>query len=272
MLRDVLEFLLPLLAYLAATVLLVRFLVHGRQAERRWGLRALSGGGLLQLLGTGLVGVLGPRQGFRLWPEGLALVALVLALAFFVPRLRRAAAVGAFVAPLAASFVLVALLGRVFASWREEASGALLAVHVALNLLGIAAFALAAAAAAAYVLQDRNLRTKRLGGPFSRLPPLDVLDALGLRFVVAGFPLLTLGIATGSVFAIENAQRYGGFSPLYALALVAWVLFATVLTLRLLVGWRGRRAAIGTILGFLCTVLVLFGYVVRGLLHGGGAT
>ena len=46
-------------------------------------------------------------------------------------------------------------------------------------------------------------------------------------------------------------------------ALIAWVLFAAVLLLRLAAGWRGRRAAIGTIVGFLCTAAVLVSYMVR---------
>ncbi len=263
--------LLPLVGYFAAAAWLTRFLYRGEERDRSRGIRALWFGGLLQAFALSLQGLLGDSEGWRIWPDGLAAASLLLAAAFLVPRLRSAGAVGAFVAPLAAAFSLVAFLARALRLWSHEASSALLAVHVALNLLGIVAFALAAAAATAYVLQERNLRTKRLGGPFSRLPPLDVLDAIGLRFTVAGFPLLTLGIATGAVFAFEDPSAGTGFSPLYLLAMLAWGLFAMVLLLRVLVGWRGRRAALGTILGFVCTVLVLLGYAVRDLLQGGAA-
>ncbi len=263
--------LMPLPAYFAAAAWLARFLSRGEERDRILGVRALWLGGLLQGGSLLAQGAMVSDGGWRVWPDGLAAVSLLLALSFLAPRLQRAGAVGAFVAPLAAAFSLVAFLARALRLWSHEASSALLVVHVGLNLLGIVAFALAAAAATAYVIQERNLRAKRLGGPFSRLPPLDVLDTIGLRFTVAGFPLLTLGIATGTVFAFEDPSAGTGFSPMYLLALAAWALFAAVLLLRVLVGWRGRRAAMGTILGFLCTVLVLVGYAVRDWLQGGGA-
>jgi ABC-type uncharacterized transport system permease subunit len=45
--------------------------------------------------------------------------------------------------------------------------------------------------------------------------------------------------------------------------LLAWLTFAAVLGLRVGAGWRGRRAAYGTMAGFLCTCLLLLGYVFR---------
>jgi ABC-type uncharacterized transport system permease subunit len=46
--------------------------------------------------------------------------------------------------------------------------------------------------------------------------------------------------------------------------MIAWTVFAAVLFLRLVAGWRGRRAAIGTILGYASAALVLLFYTVRG--------
>jgi ABC-type uncharacterized transport system permease subunit len=143
----------------------------------------------------------------------------------------------------------------------------LLPLHIAFNVLGIVAFALAFAAAVGYVIQERMLRRKKLGGVAQRLPALDVLDSLGLRLVLIGFPLLTLGIVTGTIWAVRIDTPF--ITTAQGFALLAWLVFATVLVLRVAVGWRGRRAAIGTIMGFFCAMAVLVGYVVRS--GGGGA-
>ena len=134
-------------------------------------------------------------------------------------------------------------------------------------LVPAAAFALAFAAAVGYVLQERMLRRKKLGGIFQRLPALDVLDSLSLRLVLAGFPLLTLGIVTGTMWAVRMDPSAPTFSAPQGFGLLAWLVFAAVLLLRVAAGWRGRRAAIGTMVGFFFAVAVLVGYVVRA---GGG--
>jgi ABC-type transport system involved in cytochrome c biogenesis permease subunit len=89
-----------------------------------------------------------------------------------------------------------------------------------------------------------------------------VLDGFSLRAVSVGFPLLTIGVVTGAFWATRVQQGVLVTSP-QAFGLASWVLFAGVLVLRLAAGWRGRRAAIGTIVGFLCAAAVLVGYVVR---------
>jgi ABC-type uncharacterized transport system permease subunit len=85
--------------------------------------------------------------------------------------------------------------------------------------------------------------------------------------VLAGFPLLTFGMVTGTFWLL----RAGGaqFYVSQALGLVAWAIFAGVIVLRVAAGWQGRKAAVGTMLGFAFTLLVLLGYAVRAA--GGGS-
>jgi ABC-type transport system involved in cytochrome c biogenesis permease subunit len=139
----------------------------------------------------------------------------------------------------------------------------LLPVHIAVNVLGLAAFAIAFVVAVAYLIQEYQIKQKRLGGPFRRLPPLDLLDSVGVASVTIGFPLLTIGIVSGVVFARRLAEQTWSPSAQQTLAFVAWIVFAAVLVLRVAAGWRGRRAAIGTILGFASSVTVLVVYLVR---------
>ncbi len=92
---------------------------------------------------------------------------------------------------------------------------------------------------------------------------LDVLDSLAFRLVTIGFPLLTVGIVTGAIVAARIGGEEAGLNASRLTAMLAWLFFAGVLFLRVLAGWRGRRAAIGTMLGFVCAVFVLVGYVIR---------
>jgi ABC-type uncharacterized transport system permease subunit len=160
---------------------------------------------------------------------------------------------GAFIAPLT---LLLLIASRVPAGRPAgHLGGALLALHIASVLVGTAAFTLAFAMALTYLLQEHEVKKKRLGGVFKRLPPLETLDTVGYRCVAVGLPALTLGIVTGFFVGAGAAvgwQQYVGMG--------VWALFASVLLLRLTVGWRGRRAAIGTILGYMSALIVLAGY------------
>jgi hypothetical protein len=96
-----------------------------------------------------------------------------------------------------------------------------------------------------------------------RLPSLDALDAAEHRFLLIGFPLLTLGIVSGTAWAHKLTSGASGELLRAAFAYLTWIVFAGVLLLRAVAGWRGRRAAVGTLLGFFFAVLVLVVYLVR---------
>lgn len=171
---------------------------------------------------------------------------------------------GAFVTPITLLFFLGAGFRRGVGEVSESVRSALLPVHIGVNVLGIVAFALAFGVSIAYVIQERQLRQKKLGGLFQRLPSLDTLDTLGFRMVIVGFPLLTLGVVTGTLWAVRLDPDAPPIGPTQTMGLLEWALFAAVLLLRAVAGWRGRRAAIGTMIGFVVACAVLFGYVLRG--------
>jgi ABC-type uncharacterized transport system permease subunit len=197
--------------------------------------------------------------------EALALLSLLIALGYLASmRKHRLTVLGAFITPVTLLLFLGAGLRRRVPPVPEEVRSALLPLHIGVNVLGIVAFALAFAAAVGYVIQEQLLRRKHVVGVFQRLPALDVLDSLGLKLVTIGFPLFTLGLVTGSVWAAQGGL---GLSAGQGFALLAWVFFGSVLLARAAAGWRGRRAAIGTMLGFLFSMAAIAGYLLRGL-HG----
>jgi ABC-type uncharacterized transport system permease subunit len=168
---------------------------------------------------------------------------------------------GAFVAPLSLMLFLASGLGSSYAPVSPPVQSVVLTLHIGANVLGLVAFGLAFVAAVAYVLQERLLRRRQLTGAFQRLPSLGVLDTIGLRSVLVGFPLLTFGMVTGTFWLLRADGSH--FYVSQALGLVAWAIFAGVIVLRVAAGWRGRKAAVGTMMGFVFTLLVLVGYALR---------
>ena len=137
--------------------------------------------------------------------EVLAVLSLLIAVAYLASmRKLRLTVLGAFITPVTLLLFLGAGLGGNVPNVPENVRSALLPVHVAVNVLGIAAFALAFAAALGYVIQEWLLRRKQVVGVFQRLPPLDVLDSLGLKLVTIGFPLFTIGLVTGTFWAARG--------------------------------------------------------------------
>ena len=199
--------------------------------------------------------------------EATSLMALVAVSIFlFVSRVKKLEVIGAFVAPQALAAILAARF--VGSPDTVQVKTAVLPLHVTSILLASALFAIASALAATYLLQEKQLKNKKAGGLLHRLPALDVLDRASHRFLLAGFPLLTIGILTGLLWVGHVSG--GGFGTVrQILAYTAWVLFAAVLLMRSAGGWRGRRAAWGTILGFACAFLVYLVYLVRNV-NGAG--
>jgi ABC-type uncharacterized transport system permease subunit len=193
-------------------------------------------------------------------PFALSLAALVTATSYIVIRRRwRVDAMGVAVVPI----VLAFLVGSQFVGTGPEAPGlprGLLAVHIASNLLGLGLFMLAGAAGAFYIFQERQLKAKRMP---VRLPPLDALDTVEHRLLLAGFPLQTLGAISGAAFLSDLEMSQAQLLQVI-LAYGTWALVAGVLLVRAILGWHGRRTAYGTVAGAACVVLVLFLYIVRG--------
>jgi ABC-type uncharacterized transport system permease subunit len=257
------EALADALFYLTATVyggasfLFVRYLARGKGDVGVVGPRLIGLGAALhaaQIVVASIILGVCPVEGIH-FPMSVAAMLTCVAYVFARKRLKIEVA-GAFIAPLA----LLSLLASHFVSGGSDPSlrvkSAMLPFHVATNLLGVALFALAFSAAALYLIQERLLKKKRIDGVFRRLPPLDVLDRAEHRFLLAGFPLLTIGIITGTLWHAELSLRA-------AFAYVAWIVIASVLFLRAAAGWRGRRAAYGTIAGFSFAVVVLVFYLLR---------
>jgi cytochrome c-type biogenesis protein CcsB len=134
-----------------------------------------------------------------------------------------------------------------------------LTIHTVVAFLGNAAFALAFGVGTMYLLQEHYVKSKHLGGIFGRLPSLQTLDVLNYKLITLGFPLLTLAIISGSLWAESAWGSYWRWDPREVWSLTTWFIYAIILHARLVAGWRGRRAAILSIMGFLLILVTFFG-------------
>ncbi len=134
----------------------------------------------------------------------------------------------------------------------------MLVAHIGVALTGLAVFAVATGVAVAFLLLERQVKGKRFGVLFDRLPSLELLDGLNRRLVMWGFVALSLTLVTGLYVAYRSsgAQTSQGVELTTA---VAWLVFAGLLQARVLAGWRGRRVAWLTMAGFGLLVLSFVG-------------
>ncbi|MES9965534.1 MAG: cytochrome c biogenesis protein CcsA [Candidatus Sedimenticola sp. 20ELBAFRAG] len=132
-----------------------------------------------------------------------------------------------------------------------------LQVHVIISLLAYSLLALASVQAVLLAIQDHHLRHRHPGGFIRSLPPLQTMEALLFEMIILGFTLLTLGLISGFVFLEDMfAQRLAHKT---FLSITAWLVFGTLLWGRFRSGWRGQKALIWTLVGFVVLMLAYFG-------------
>jgi cytochrome c-type biogenesis protein CcsB len=264
---DLVFFGLSLVLDLVAAVGFVAHLVVGREPPRRVATAALWGAFAAQTVGlASRYAALGNAM-LNSSHDQLVLLAWLIVGVYLAVQLRyQLAVLGGLVSPLAFLLTLssyIVLSGR--QALPDELQNAWLPAHVAPAFLGYAIFALAFCVSVVYLLQEHQLKAKR-GGVFRRLPSLETLDHLNYRFVAWGFALITIGIVTGSLLAKAMWGTFWSWEPVQILSVLAWLLYAVLLQTRS-VGWRGRRAATLTIVGF-ALLVVSFLSLNLGLPHG----
>jgi ABC-type uncharacterized transport system permease subunit len=114
--------------------------------------------------------------------------------------------------------------------------------HIALIFTGYAALILSFGASVLYLIQERSLKSKK-SGILSRLPALEVIDQIGFRSLLLGFPFMTLGLIAGTVVAQATYGRVDLLDPKILLSILMWLVYLILLYTRWNAGWRGRRAA-----------------------------
>jgi len=115
--------------------------------------------------------------------------------------------------------------------------------HIAMIFTGYAALFVSFGASLLYLIQEHSLKSKKSGGMLARLPALEVIDDIGYRSLLVGFPFMTLGLIAGTVIAESAYGRLNILDPKILLSLLMWAVYLIMLYTRWSSGWRGRRAA-----------------------------
>jgi cytochrome c-type biogenesis protein CcsB len=90
------------------------------------------------------------------------------------------------------------------------------------------------------------------------LPPSATLDALAYRFIRFGFPVWTFGVICGAIWAQQTWGRYWGWDPKETWSFITWVIFAGYLHARATAGWKGVRAAVVALVGFVSLLVTYY--------------
>lgn len=150
-----------------------------------------------------------------------------------------------FLFPLVFVMTLVGSMQTPVSGWTDPRlrEGWLIA-HVLSIISGYAALLLTAGASFFYLIRERQLKNKRPGALFDRLPPLGTLDSIITRSLSFTFLFITGGVVAGLTWAfIESGTRWV-FDTRIHVALITWALCLAAVFLRNTAGWRGRKAAL----------------------------
>ncbi|MCM8800858.1 MAG: c-type cytochrome biogenesis protein CcsB [Candidatus Omnitrophica bacterium] len=142
-----------------------------------------------------------------------------------------------------------------------------LGIHGLLCFLSYSLFTISFIFAILYLLQERELKYKRIGIFFFQLPSLELLDRISYKTILFGFLFLTLGIFSGSIWAKEVWGNYWRQDPKLILSLIMWLFYLFYLCTRLFLGWQAEERAYLSLGGFLITLFTYLGtdYFLKGL-------
>ncbi|GJQ58110.1 MAG: hypothetical protein SCALA701_09110 [Candidatus Scalindua sp.] len=141
--------------------------------------------------------------------------------------------------------------------------------HIIPIFLGYSAFTVSFILSIMYLTQERQLKKKAFGPLFESLPSLETLDALMWKTITLGFPLLTIGLASGTIWA-KTSNILGELwylDPKVLLGALTWLIYAALLHLRLGASFHGTKVALVTVIGFFVVVFTFIGPFFMGSKH-----
>jgi cytochrome c-type biogenesis protein CcsB len=205
--------------------------------------------------------------------ESLTFFALTIGVIYLVVERRyRNRAIGVFALPLAFFALAYASFGtndRIQPLIPALKSNWLIA-HVISCFIGYAAFGVAFCVSIMYLFKADRSRDAG-NGILSRMPDGAILDELTHQLIMFGFLFLTVGIVTGAVWANSAWGRYWGWDPKETWSFITWLIYAALLHFRMMRGWRGKRIAVLSIVGFAAVLFTYFGVNLLPGLHSYGA-
>ncbi len=200
--------------------------------------------------------------------EGFCFLSWCIVISFLIVYAKyRNGEIGSLAMPLAALTLGFAMLlpgaaREPVMEWR----GVWIWLHAGTALVSYGGFALAFVAGIMYLVQERQLKSKHSGTVFRWLPSLETLERIDSRAIEVAFPLLTLAMVFGLLWARSDLSTGWSWGSKETFTLVTWLCYAALLHVKRRYSLRGRKIAYLCILGFL---LVLFTFVGGSLMSRG---
>jgi ABC-type transport system involved in cytochrome c biogenesis permease subunit len=163
---------------------------------------------------------------------------------------------GAFISPFILLFLIAAtgetsgktLLPQNLQNW-------LTAVHLFCVIMGEALFIIASCAGLMFIMQNSLLKNRKLSRMSRLLPSLSDLDRINHICLLWGFPVLSLGIIAGAIFAELNWRTGWLTDPKVIWTFAGWIIYGFLLHQRLAIGWKGYRMAVFSGTAFILLLL-----------------
>jgi ABC-type transport system involved in cytochrome c biogenesis permease subunit len=248
---------LSILAYSLSLSSYLRFLHSGREVAGRLG---------TALLATGLVthyfALMERSKGLHTVPYhdlygSMSLFGWLLALTYLVLEFyHRQRSVGAFVLPFILAFFLAANFAPADRLSPPPAHGPAFAFHVTLSILAYAGFALSCVLSLIFLVENRLLRNRTLGGDMVwRLPSLELLERMSRSSVLIGLISIGIGTVLGFIWVDRLTGQYWFYDPKYVITLLVLLLYILYFRLSHTASWRGPRASRLCIFNFVVVIL-----------------
>ncbi|MFB0959444.1 MAG: c-type cytochrome biogenesis protein CcsB [Clostridiaceae bacterium] len=243
--------------YVLGMVLFFAYLIGKKEGAGLWATRAMwaafachSLALAARGLGAGRVPLSNQYEFATSFAWGIALLFLIFERRFHFK------AMGAFVAPVVIIVIgYAAMQNKDVRPLMPALQSAWLVFHVATAVISYGAFGVAFGISAMYLIRGRMKEDDFIA---KHVPNLEMLDLISYRAVAFGYLFLTLVMITGAIWAQKAWARYWAWDPKETWSFITWIIYSIYLHMRVVKGWRGKKAAWFALIGFLC---VLFTYI-----------
>ena len=251
-----------LILYGASAIIYSTYLFKDEPPQAKWAHRLVSIGFIAHLLSIIHSFVLIGQLPVATMRDSISFFCFAIVGAFiYFERAHKAPILGAFVTPpLLLAMLVVETLPKEIRPVSPILFSRWFWIHTPVAFVSYAAFAITGAASTMYLIQERFLRKKSFGPLFRRLPPLETMDAISYRCLAIGFTFLTIALLSGFAWSRQTTGYFWNWSDSKQVcSLITWGGYAALLYGRLTRGWRGRRAALFSIAGFILLLITFIG-------------
>ncbi len=258
---DKISFSVALFSYLAASLGYFIYLVYRRPLVSSLSGGAVALGLISHTVSIGLHSAITGHGPYTTSYEIAMFLAWFIVVIYFLTEWKyKIKDLGSFVIPLVFLVMLVSVFLSKDAGLVPESEVRFwLTMHRTLSIIGYAAFSIAFAAGIMYLIQEHQVKSKKLGIMYFRMPSLEVLDDLNFKVITIGFPLFTLGFMTGSIWNTKMDQAFFSWDLAKTMPMViVWLIYGLVFFGRMTTGLRGKKAAQFAILGFVTVIGTFF--------------